>query len=1434
MDWLDDPVTVSCCGKAMSRAALMQWMESQQAYNGPQCPCCQSSLSRFDVNGAPRNTTLANVVESAQQLPNQSQLRPTAVHHHQWTAEFRPIRKGLNVGRLRLSLADSDFKMRKTLFVFMVDNSGSMGGSPSSQVRAALFHIHGISQLNKNVHVALIEYQSAAQLLPFTLSSIAKFTGGGGTYFRSSFVVLSELLRGYICSDQLEDQDKDNNIGSVSIAFLTDGQDGGNQSTLVSDFRTVLEDSWLSKGHDLTVHTIGFGTDCNKTLLEGMRTAGSIEGTFRYAEPTDGDDALCQKITDIYEIGSKGTSKPVQITEINRDGQEGCVHQARINTNEFGNGYTDIWLNKSSSSPVAVKIDTEMDPGKLVPIATNNSEMLISRTLKEWCSVLIDNLANTLLSFQQQTESPKLVALFCGLIKQRIQELHEYSDEHEKDRLTFISEQLKAIQSGTTLDIGRLNDMRFSSMFVSHGDKAKGNRKCKDTSGVCYALQNATVAAIEPIQYKEHDLKHYSRLNKGKQRNQLQEMICNQRHDTVQDPSLTPDFSEFSEKALMHTDKDGNTALMLASYCGHSKMVHSILLAEPYTSGRLSVNLENPDKESALTMAIKKRGFEATIRELASGGALLPKDRKKSLERYAIEHHWTRAASFVSTMTETGQIGDDNVHSYEMDNTMTAEYMRYLYGQAKHSDQFDKYKEGYLPLFLAKGPTTMLDLVEELLIANVCPTIEHLTEYCYPKDAKATTEQCNEFLRMAQLLIKYNPELLHQKNDNGESALYMSVKRGSKPHLLWFLEQGCDIESMNNKGATPLWSACYRQRRSFIEILLDRGANIAHQNENGNIPIYGPCERGPRAIAELLISRGSPIEHYNNNGDTLVLIACRNGQSDVLECLLEYASEEYVKHTAQIDDLNAVMASAEAGYGDCIKVLHRYGMNLNAKTPTENVKILGGATALHIAAFYGKSEAIGALLECGADPNACDINGSTPLHIAVIQGYVSAIMLLRNVSDITIKDDAGNTAMAYCRDRADIREQLVDPALDIILEWARGGFNMDEADRATCMLKGHQGIFGRERFLNIRDHNGKTPLIEATLYGDYSLVHTLLEMGASANISDIYGMYPLTWAKHNRNQRLIKLVNDYTTAETQVKVDEQLQRLWRHTIGPNANILFLGKPVGNYVPCSDSGLVSRMADVPLVPQPTSVREGSFAQDLPALRSSDNAVVSYFKDDRFQELKDSRFLWNAKAFTVAVCANNERLIPRYVLSIAMYTNNPIVSKVINGALISSQQGWSETDNTIKNFTSTLIQGMRSLPIYDGEAFIGLEQVDRSQYLVGKEFTWDRFVSATTMWRVAMEGAPSYTTKSRKGVIFAIRSKTGRLVNMCSQFGFDSELIFMPFSKFRVYDWYHGDPVALGQPNIRKHSYHVEDESVSFMTTNQMISSDKAIIIAVEEC
>jgi ankyrin repeat protein len=51
----------------------------------------------------------------------------------------------------------------------------------------------------------------------------------------------------------------------------------------------------------------------------------------------------------------------------------------------------------------------------------------------------------------------------------------------------------------------------------------------------------------------------------------------------------------------------------------------------------------------------------------------------------------------------------------------------------------------------------------------------------------------------------------------------------------------------------------------------------------------------------------------------------------------------------------------------------------------------GGRTALHVAASLGKLDIVIPLLECGADVNARDKFGWTPLHFACAGGYLAVV-----------------------------------------------------------------------------------------------------------------------------------------------------------------------------------------------------------------------------------------------------------------------------------------------------------------------------------------------------------------------------------------------------------------------------------------------------------
>ena len=80
------------------------------------------------------------------------------------------------------------------------------------------------------------------------------------------------------------------------------------------------------------------------------------------------------------------------------------------------------------------------------------------------------------------------------------------------------------------------------------------------------------------------------------------------------------------------------------------------------------------------------------------------------------------------------------------------------------------------------------------------------------------------------------------------------------------------------------------------------------------------------------------------------------------------------------------------------------------------------------------------------------------------------------------------------------------------------------------------------------------------------------------------------------------------------------------------------------------------------------------------------------------------------------------------------------------------------------------------------------------------------------------------------MFLIKSKTGRAVLN----SFDAEVIFLPNARFVVSNWYHGNVIALGQENIREHTFAIkEKDDTQRPCLKEMTESDKSLIIELTE-
>ncbi|CAB0037157.1 unnamed protein product [Trichogramma brassicae] len=202
----------------------------------------------------------------------------------------------------------------------------------------------------------------------------------------------------------------------------------------------------------------------------------------------------------------------------------------------------------------------------------------------------------------------------------------------------------------------------------------------------------------------------------------------------------------------------------------------------------------------------------------------------------------------------------------------------------------------------------------------------------------------------------------------------------------------CDVNYADECGSTHFHVACQYGYEDVVVKFLEHG-----QDPNCRAPLGGepPLLLAARVedewVVELLLRNGADPNARNSSGSTALHIICKcYGDSVELlfEMLFELSDEKY--HPVQIDAQD------------------RWG-----KTP------------LHFAQLYGNTEMTEILLERGADPNAADKEGLTPLHFLCKSSIcdknkVELFAMLFELSNIryqpvniNTQDKLGHTALHY-------------------------------------------------------------------------------------------------------------------------------------------------------------------------------------------------------------------------------------------------------------------------------------------------------------------------------------------------------------------------------------------------------------------------------------
>ncbi|GEM_PF-3109043 len=251
----------------------------------------------------------------------------------------------------------------------------------------------------------------------------------------------------------------------------------------------------------------------------------------------------------------------------------------------------------------------------------------------------------------------------------------------------------------------------------------------------------------------------------------------------------------------------------------------------------------------------------------------------------------------------------------------------------------------------------------------------------------------------------------------GDTPLNTAVRCNSYRTAQVLISHGADIEAKNYETVgtmTPLQIAmCSRENKELIDLLLNDGADINARTRQGKSPlqliithpqISGMSTPDDIDFIDLLVKRGADLKTLDNDGNTLLHHAARHSSFKVARFLLSRGVDCNARNNAGETPLH--MAGKAVGYEDMGNIKNSLKIIdlLISRDADINARDNSGWTPQHsatkgIEAIYQKlniyqipkeyykgyassNEIVEFLLNKGADVNAKDNNGKTPLRIA--------------------------------------------------------------------------------------------------------------------------------------------------------------------------------------------------------------------------------------------------------------------------------------------------------------------------------------------------------------------------------------------------------------------------------------------------------------------
>ncbi len=292
-------------------------------------------------------------------------------------------------------------------------------------------------------------------------------------------------------------------------------------------------------------------------------------------------------------------------------------------------------------------------------------------------------------------------------------------------------------------------------------------------------------------------------------------------------------------------------------------------------------------------------------------------------------------------------------------------------------------------------------------------------------------------------------KLLEKVKEAGKSLLQVSLI--AKPFY--------ELSERYNSLLYPLHQAVIDQDLAYLTRLYQSGLDINAVDNHGDNLFHIATITQNLEMFQALIRWGVNINTQNRGGNTPLHIAATTQSLEEVQMLIEAGADVHI--------LNEFKASA-----------------------------------LHCAAS-GKVDIIKELLKAGSPVNAQNMDGMSPLHMAVYKKSLQAAReLMVAGADLNLKDNQGAAALHLAcsvEDNSKVVEELIQAGAEINPRTKDGEtpfhFAIATNDQASIDL-----LIAAKADIEAKDKAGNAPLLGAVGFGNQALIRTLIQAGASTEV----------------------------------------------------------------------------------------------------------------------------------------------------------------------------------------------------------------------------------------------------------------------------------------------------------------------------------------------